>query len=392
MALVVGVLLLGELGYRGTAMGRMYSQEDSRLQAAREIAKRVPAGTPIGVESGGYNMSQFVDHGRNPLVWLVVSRLFYATPYSTCEDRAWHLRSRLTRAEYLAIAEENRSMQFRAAASRFPVIAGFYEMLHKGEMGYHPVAVFGGNESVKVPVPGTTDPSFTGFDRPRVWLYQRQSTEALDRGFERLTDAVVRGGHCPDDALRALVGTEDPSHALVALEALEKTIPFNKLATRLRAEILLREGEKAEAEALFESYLPANATGETRFVRHYKNHHYATAFAARSIARLGLPDLAVDVLREMHEYSQGPPEWPSALVEELNTVAMILYDAGYTDQMAQVFEHNLQVEESVQLLNILATYWLAHDAARGVPFLERSLEINPGQAQVREKLRAATQD
>ena len=94
----------------------------------------------------------------------------------------------------------------------------------------------------------------------------------------------------------------------------------------------------------------------------------------------------------MHEYSQGPPEWPSALVEELNTVAMILYDAGYTDQMAQVFEHNLQVEESVQLLNILATYWLAHDAARGVPFLERSLEINPGQAQVREKLRAATQD
>ena len=392
MALVIGVLLMGELGYRGTTMGRMYSQEDSRIQAAREIAQRVPAGTPIGVEGSGYTMAHFVDHDRNPRVWFDVSRLFYATPYSTCEDRAWHLHKTLTAAEYLAIAEENRSIQFRAAASRFPVIAGFYEMLQRGEMGYQPVAVFGGNESVKVPVPGTTDPSFTGFDRPRVWVYQRESTEALDRSFEQLTNTVVHSGHCPDDALRAAVRTEDLSDALVALEALEKTIPFNKLATRLRAEILLTEGAMAEAEALFGSYLPLNATGETRFVRHSAMHHYATAFAARSIARLGLPDLAVQIVREMHHYSQGTPEWPYALVQELNGVADVLRDAGHTEQMAQVLAHNLRVEESVQLLNLLANYWLKRDPARGVAFLKRSLEIDPGQTQARERLRAATED
>ena len=148
----------------------------------------------------------------------------------------------------------------------------------------------------------------------------------------------------------------------------------------------------AEAEALFGSYLPLNATGETRFVRHSAMHHYATAFAARSIARLGLPDLAVQIVREMHHYSQGTPEWPYALVQELNGVADVLRDAGHTEQMAQVLAHNLRVEESVQLLNLLANYWLKHDPARGVAFLKRSLEIDPGQTQARERLRAATED
>ena len=72
--------MVGLAGYGavyGLAFARVYVEEDSRLQAGRWIATHIPAGEPIGLEGGAYNMREVVSPDIYEHRLLGVPGLFY---------------------------------------------------------------------------------------------------------------------------------------------------------------------------------------------------------------------------------------------------------------------------------------------------------------------------
>ncbi len=138
VVVVIGVL---STGWYGVAFARIYTGEDSRIQAGRWIIAEVPEAHAIGVEQGGFSLGGLVD--------------------------------------------VNRYAQFTAVSDLYPAVADFYTRLVAGELGFVVAARFkrypawGG----RVFADDGVEPSFLGFDHPAVMVFARQGNgaEALAR-------------------------------------------------------------------------------------------------------------------------------------------------------------------------------------------------------------------
>ncbi len=97
-----------------------------------------------------------------------------------CGQQVDYLGEHLLEMDWLALAEENRRVQFRGVPELFPVAADFYARLFAGQLGFAPVRHF----VVEPQFMGLrfadrdAEPSFLAYDHPSVRIFQRQ--QAVD--------------------------------------------------------------------------------------------------------------------------------------------------------------------------------------------------------------------
>jgi hypothetical protein len=298
---VVAVLVVTHLVVKGVAFARLYTVEDSRLQASRWVAQHVPRGSPVGVEGGAFSMRGLVSEQGYQQIGLDVMRLFYTTPYLSCRAQLYYLQQWLQRMDYLVVIDVNRHAQFTAVPERFPILAGLYQRLAAGELGFDQIQRF----KVYPEVLGiefqddSAEPSFLGYDHPAVWVFKSRGKEAVDSAFIQWDSRLKDEPCCPDERLSRVVEAlqvSDWPRAREQLQALTTLFPELALAHRLLGEVCGALGQADSAAAAVQRYLPENQ--EPAVALNGGTRCFIPAHAALSFARLGLVDLALQVLRE----------------------------------------------------------------------------------------------
>ncbi|MEE2871533.1 MAG: hypothetical protein VX893_01315 [Candidatus Latescibacterota bacterium] len=205
---VVGALavvgLVGFTAVYGLAFARIYTVEDSRIQAGRWVATEVAPGSRVGLETGAFNLRGLISPDKYEYRSLSISGLFYGSAYMLCGQQVDYLGEHLLEMDWLALAEENRRVQFRAVPELFPVVADFYARLFAGQLGFAPVRHF----VVEPQFMGLrfadrdAEPSFLAYDHPSVRIFQRQQAVDLREVLAVWRAQMDRAKVCADGELR----------------------------------------------------------------------------------------------------------------------------------------------------------------------------------------------
>lgn len=232
-------LLIGHLRFYGTAFARIYIEEDSRIQAARFLAKQVPLGSHIGIESGAFSMGPLLGP-THQAVTLGAGSLFYLAPYMLCATQVDFLWSYLRQMDYLTLNDINRAVQFRAVPTLFPVAAYFYEKLNDGHLGFTQIERF--REYPRLLGLAFNDegsePSFLGYDHPTVLVFRNEGEEEVERAVYHWRRAIAGNSHCADTEMSEVVRSIEQGElerAAAGIEALIKRLPHAQLAYPLAA-------------------------------------------------------------------------------------------------------------------------------------------------------------
>ncbi len=197
LLVVTAVIILWSAAY-GVAFSRIYTSQDTRIQAKRWISQNVPDGLRIGVERGAFSMRSLIDEGRHAVRDLDTIVLFAGRGYVTCRAAATYLQRRLEGVSYLALVDANRYHHFTSATELVPGAASFYRDLFSGQLGYRIV-----QDLAITPIIGwaqfstmSTEHSFFGFDHPRVVILERKSAAESWKGnrLPNSTPTWKRGG------------------------------------------------------------------------------------------------------------------------------------------------------------------------------------------------------
>jgi tetratricopeptide (TPR) repeat protein len=285
----------------GLAFARIYRVEDSRVTAGRWIAERVAKGSRIGLEGGGFSLRRVVSSTAQKQARLDIPRLFYVGPYMTCQVQLDFLREQALGLDYLAVVDAGYYAQYTAVPELFPAVAGFYERLIAGELGFDRVQRFkvypriAGWEFVD----DGAEPSFLGYDHPAVLVFARRNPQGVEDGFARWRTEMEADPHCADRLLgqvAELLRSGDAERAREAAHGVVAGYPMVMLAHILEAEAHRRLGDTAAELAARRRFQPENAQGLTAHVVNANMIHFIPGAAALSLAHLELPDLALEVL------------------------------------------------------------------------------------------------
>ena len=382
----------------GISFGRVYTETDSRLLAARWIGRSVPAGSSVGVEGGSFPLHGLLNESRIEKTWLDLPQIFYTSPYLLCANRLDLLRQRLVKMDYLAVVDANRMAQYRAVPDLFPVIAGFYEKLVDERLGFELVKRF------KVS-PGLfgiqfddsrSEPSFIGYDHPAVLIY-RADRSKMDTDLESWRRALVNDDHCSDKLLLAAAndlksGNYDSARLGVA-NTLNK-FPYAKTAYLLEAEIHSIQGRHAASAAARKRYEPESGVGGTLHASNHGTIHLIPGSSALTLVELGLEELAVRILEDglaaIHRYDE---EVAKAAASSYSEVAKMLFEKRRLREMEQALNLSMRIHPTFAALNVLGT--LAYGNGNTVVAMDhwkRSLEIEDNQPQIHALLGKANLD
>ncbi len=323
VAIAVGML---SAGWYGVAFARIYTQEDSRIQAGRWIFEQVPAQSVIGVEKGGFSLGALVDGARYVKEPLDLARLFNGRPYLSCRAAAHFLGQRLVELDYIAPVDANRYAQFSAAPRLYPAVASFYTRLFSDELGFAQVARFKRYPAWagRIFVDDGVEPSFIGFDHPAVVVFKKRGDLAASLAqWERELDA---NPHCPDRTLNEigrLLESRRYAAALGATGRLEQQYPYWQLPPLIRAWIYAQRGEEAPERAAITRYRAGFFAVE--------DAQYVPWASALSFAQAQMPDLALTALAEgalqVAEYpTPGPVR--RAMADSYGEIAEVLQRQG----------------------------------------------------------------
>ncbi|MFH1572296.1 MAG: glycosyltransferase family 39 protein [Gemmatimonadota bacterium] len=364
----------------GFAFARIYTREDSRIQAARWIHAHLPAGTAIGVEAGGFTLSPLLSRERYVVRPLEEARCFGARRYLTCQAAADHLGRQVRQVEYLAVLDANRYLQFTAVPDLFPAVAAFYRRLLDGSLGFEVVQRF------EVPpqlaglafAPDRAEPSFLGYDHPTVYLLRRRPDR--DQIWDSWRHDLERRADCPDQALAGVVesiraGTLDEA-AWRSDRAMER-YPDLLLTPLLSAFVHSQRGE-----------VNADREDRARYAEGCEdpsqNAHLIPWASSLSLIGLGLPELVSTVLQAGRR--GAGPEDRAPLAHYYREVGDLLNEVG---QPAAVFAY----QASVQLAPGAAAYaglgialQRQGDAAASAEAYRKALELDPRHATARVNL------
>ena len=248
------VTVVAHTAVYGLAFTRIYTVEDSRIQAARWIHGNVPSGRSIAVETGGFSLAALISEEHHPQVRIHESRCFGARDYLTCWATQELLRRQLALSDYLVIADANRYLQFTAAPDVLPAAADFYRRLLAGEMGFDLVAQFA-NPPRLAGIGFSTlrpDPSFIGYDHPTVHVLRRR--DDFDDVFDAWWSRLQRNPACPDRSLAlviSLVKSGDLPAAARQARAAGRQYPDMLIAPFLEAYAHMAQGSpELEQESL----------------------------------------------------------------------------------------------------------------------------------------------
>lgn len=381
--------LVGHVVVYGLAFSRVYTTADSRIQAGRWIAREVPEGDPIGLETGAFNLREVVDAGVHEHRALSVSGLFYGSAYMLCGQRVDYLDERLQKMDWLALVEENRAVQFRAVPELFPVIDAFYARLFAGELGFEEVQRlvvepeflgigFGDRDA---------EPSFLSYDHPTVRIFRRHEGATLAAWREEMGASAA----CADGGLRAVAGALERGTTAEALELvvqLEARYPHVALVHLLAAEAHWRRGDEAEGEAAYQRYLPERAEGQMKYVRRSPFRHYAPGDAALAILELGLEELALQVLwRGAEEVEPAGEVQALEMAQSYLEVGRALLRRGRIAPMGEVMGLSLTIHPHKVAYNVLATAAFERGDYEGaVAQWRNSLALDEAQGDTHETL------
>jgi Tfp pilus assembly protein PilF len=379
---LAALLAMSTISY-GLAFTRIYAVEDSRLQAARWLDAR--GAHNIGLEKGAFTLHKLIDGSRSGD--LNILNLFYTGPYMLCSQRAAYLHQRAQRLDYLALIDVNRYRQFTAAPARYPVAASFYRQLYAGKLGYDQVARFKTYPSL-FGFPWRDDhyePSFLGYDHPAVLIFARRAD--FDPAFARWQRDIAAESHCPDRSLAAIataLNHNDLPRARAQVETLLTAPAPSPLAQLLAAETFRRLEQPDLARQARRAYALPLAT----HLRNAPTLHRTPGATAAACAALDLPDLALKQLRDGIDESVFYPV--GAMPDMADTyiaVAQILLARGHLDPMRQALELSIQIFAKPAAYNALArSAYFARDYSRAHTLWQRSLALDPAQADIRQAL------
>lgn len=350
----------------GIAFAGIYTVEDSRVSAARWIARHVPAGQRIGVETGAFTMRRLLDDDVHPQRRLNVGALFDTRGYLTCGGAGLYLSSRLQDVDYLALVADNRLRQFAAAEELLPGGASFYRHLVDGALGYEVTArhkVYPELAGLRFDDDGA-EPSFVGFDHPTALVFRRQPDAAARLEDWRRRRLPTEPG-CPDSLLQAAVARHragDEAGTRRLLQAGRDRFPHSDLV-RLLQRRLRAPGADTQGDP---PPLPVSWA------------------AGLSLAELDLPDLAVDELRRVRA---TPTTDAHSRANGFVLVANRLSGAGHTEAAVRVYELATTVQPTREALNRLAYFaYRAQTYDEACVYWRRSLAIDASQAGVHANL------
>ena len=341
--------LVGYTALYGAAFATIYSAEDSRIAVARWVEEKVPAGTAIGLERGGFSVRSTISSARYRHELIETGFHFGTRGYLSCRAATRVLEERLQRMEVLVIAQENRSWQFQAARDLYPALSSFYEDLALGTLGFEPVlrlkqepSLFGFGFGKP-----RSDPSFTGYDHPTVLVFRKAST--FPEQFAAWQSRLFQRSGCVDNAFEGAVEAFRENR----LDRVEKSVhkihrlnPEAFYVLLLLAESMQRSGKVDMEDKALEG-----------FMRGYSDRSrslYLLPWAtASSYLIVGLEDLALSALRDgVHK---------SAFVEDRDRRKMA---SSYIDLANRLYlQHQIVSAEQVyQLSNRIKPEAAAHNA------------------------------
>ena len=372
----VGSVVVLHAGVYGVAFSQLYTVEDSRIQAARWMEASLRQGARVGVERGGFTLLPLVSQDRFVPVVLNLSTLFEARGYMSCEAQFEYLRhDRLVDLDYIAIVDVNRYAQYIAAPRLLPVAAGFYRRLVQGVLGFKPVARFKNYPSslgFQFRDDGA-EASFIGYDHPAVYVLQRKSNEAMAAAMAQWRDELSRNRDCADLLLKkAAHAFSDGRFEEVAGVAAEVVAqhPDLPLVHYLQAAANRRLG------------LPDSGATD-RFVAGFENRatHVLPWASAMSFAVLGMPELAIEVVRRFGTATHHPPAYHQDLSRSYLILANLIYRRGALTAAKQAYELADQLYPSSAANNRLAVIaYRGGRYERAVHFWSASLRIDEKQA------------
>ena len=384
LGLALSVALVSYTGFYGLAFAQIYTVEDSRVQAARFVAERVPPGAVIGFERGGFSMDALVRGPHNPTRQLATTTLFEARGYSTCRTDVDYLKNRLRDLDYIALIDANRYRQFTAAPDLTPAVAAFYRRLLAGELGFRVVGRFKNYPSL-LGVEFRDDdaePSFISYDHPAVYVLQRESPDAVEVALDALAQSLALDSHCPDAPLQkiaAAMRAADWSRAEALIDQFAQDHPHAALAPMLRADIY-HQTDRVEA-------LDAARQHVKKHARHRAAHVIPWA-AGMGLVDIGLDDLAATAITEGTLKSPHFPTWAARdLAKAYILLANYAYDHGSEDLAFAAYQQSSQIDPSPAAFNRLAFLAFRRgDYPLAVTFWTRSVELVDDQAGIHANL------
>ncbi len=385
---LLAVALLLHISVYGVAFASIYSEEDSRLTAARTIARHIPAGSRIGIERGGFSMLPLLDTTRYSTHHLGLSEYFYSSPYMLCSGQIGMLQKSLSNIDYIALIKENRFRQFTAMPSLFPVAADFYIRLLSEELGFESISQLKIEPNLwKLSfIDGNAEPSFLGYDHPTVVLLKKD-TEKFHTAVEKWFRSIVVNADCPDkDFLNVSTHFKSGDYQRAAEQAgsLINRLPHTKIAYPIASQSFLHLGEEEKSKSLYDAYRPLNAHSIVSYLKSTNTRKSAPATTAVTYATLGHIDIAVHVLLnlEPEEYSDLPPVDRLTLAENYTYFSLSFLDK-HSDQKRDVLEFALQIAPHELAFNNLASLeWETGNRKQAIAHWKDSLQFNPNQATV----------
>ena len=389
LGLTLGIALALSTTAYGLAFAKIYTHEDSRIQAARWLAEHADGEAIIGLEKGAFTLHKLIDGAHTSDLNML--NLFYTGPYMLCAQRAEYLQQRAQRFDYIALIDANRYRQFTAVPERYPVAASFYRQLTSGALGYEQVARFKHYPALF----GIdyhddhAEPSFLGYDHPAVLVFARRDN--LERAFAQWQRQLVQDPHCRDLHLQyiadALNNNDLPRARRLVEDQLD--LPLSQPIAELLA---IETYRRLDLPILAEKTRRAYALPLLTYLKHAPTLHRIPAASAASLAALGLPDQALAQLKEGASESVFYPLGAmSDMADRYIAVAQQLLAGQHLAHMQQALELSTQLYEKPAAYNALArSAYFSKDYTRARTLWQRSLALDPAQEDIRHTLTQLT--
>lgn len=189
----------------GLAYLRVWTTEDSRIQAGRWIADQVPQGDTILIERGAFHLGRVISSRWHRIERLSLSTLFDARGHLLCGTTSGWIERDIAGADWIAIAEVNRATQLAAAPEILPVVSSFYRHLLDGRLGYETVRRFKVTPTfagIRFPDDGA-EHTWLGFDHPSVRILKRAPEQEARGAWRAWVDGLEDESFCADRTIRA---------------------------------------------------------------------------------------------------------------------------------------------------------------------------------------------
>ncbi len=277
----------------GLAFTHIYRHQDSRIEAARFLAAHAPVGAQIGLERGGFSMSQLISNSRYSHLSMDMGTLFGARYYLSCAAAIDYIGERVRLMDYIVVEDVNRYRQFTAVPEMFPVASAFYRGLWDESLGFVRDARF----KVYPQILGISfsdddsEVSFVGYDHPAVSVFRRQTEAEWVTRWTVWRQGLLQDGICADNLLvevadRYRLG--DWQRALAGLDELLINGPENRTVHFLQGRIYHQLGMADQEMQAIDRYVAG----------YIEENAYLVPWAtAATLLALDLPELALAALR-----------------------------------------------------------------------------------------------